>query len=158
MFHSLILSDFIYCNLILSQSNLVHCKGCYENAYTIMLNNGYKPQNAYLCDLTQGTYFSRGIGLNNLLRSLPTPAMLSFSENNIIMTHCASPTTVPSGCEISGIAFHECLISAGLPDESHLGIERACTQRLCRSHLKCNFTSVLVIMCFVFFFPFDFLL
>lgn len=78
--------------------------------------------------------------------------MLSFCENNIIMTHCASPTTVPSGCEISGIAFHECLISAGLPDESHLGIERACTQRLCRSHLKCNFTSVLEIMCLFFFF------
>ena len=28
---------------------------------------------AYLCDLLQGACFSRGVGLDDLLRSLPTP-------------------------------------------------------------------------------------
>ena len=33
----------------------------------------YKTQlDAYLCNLFQGTCFSRGVGLNELLRSLPT--------------------------------------------------------------------------------------
>ena len=30
----------------------------------------------YRCDLLQGICFSRGVGLNDLLRSLPTPALL----------------------------------------------------------------------------------
>lgn len=120
---------------MLSQSNLVHCKGCYENAYSIILNNRYRPQDAYLCDLMQATCFSRGIGLNILLRSLPTPAILCFCENNITVTHCASPTAVPSGCEISGVASHERLISAELPDGSHLGVEREPAPSLSAGHI-----------------------
>ena len=31
---------------------------------------------AYLCDLVQGTCFGRGVGLDDLWRSLPTPTIL----------------------------------------------------------------------------------
>jgi len=31
---------------------------------------------AYPCNLLQGTCFSRGVGLDDLVRSLPTPAIL----------------------------------------------------------------------------------
>ena len=31
---------------------------------------------AYLCSLLEGTCFSRGVGLNDLLRSFPTPVIL----------------------------------------------------------------------------------
>ena len=38
---------------------------------------------SYLCDLLQGTCFSREIGLNDLQRSFPTPAILRFCEENL---------------------------------------------------------------------------
>jgi len=31
---------------------------------------------AYLCSILEGTCFSRGVGLNDLLRSFPTPVIL----------------------------------------------------------------------------------
>ena len=34
----------------------------------------------YLCDLFQGTCFVRGVGLNDLLRAFPTPAILWFCD------------------------------------------------------------------------------
>ena len=38
---------------------------------------------SYLCDLLQGTCFSREIGLHDLQRSFPTPATLRFCEENL---------------------------------------------------------------------------
>ena len=36
---------------------------------------------AYLCNLLQGVCFSRQLGLNDLLRTLPTPLILWYGEH-----------------------------------------------------------------------------
>ena len=55
---------------------------------------------ACLCDLLYGTFFSRGVGLDDLLRSLPAPAICDFGAWD-----GDSTTPLVSACTASCLAF-----------------------------------------------------